>query len=474
MSIQYGDAMVFVQNLAPTWRKTQHEMLAQLMMAMLARSTLCPSEIARELPDGPHSRGPQSLHGRLKRVNRFLDNPRLDEAGIFVRCLQLAIRFSSDLPEAADLLPILLDTTYYEPFAALVATVPCGGRGLPILYTTYHRTELQACIPDASTWPQMAVQPCPLRRRRGEAQSKTGAQVRSWGSQNLIEEQLLAYLWSMLPATLNVVVVADRGFARASLMRWFLRHQRQFVIRFDGDTWLRLPDGKAAAVKQLLGLRPGQSCWLPTAAYGKEERVPVAVLALWETGHKEPWFLATNLSLRQTTETAYRWRMRIEAANRDEKSGVILREGADQHKLTSVLHLHRLLLTTFCLHWLAALTGLQAYHDLAQPETIATALETIPPNAQVGSLINQGPASPPPVLPHRGPTPPLPAWMRRFATRGHLSYVRLGLEILRDNAFPSLVTRAVRWLGLYLWLLAPLWHPRQLRYRLRHWWPVPT
>src|SRR5712692_17896 len=42
-----------------------------------------------------------------------------------------------------------------------------------------------------------------------------------------------------------------------------------------------------------------------------------------------------------------------------------------------------------------------------------------------------GPALPPPVLPHRGPIPRLPTGLRRFAVRGWLSYIRLGLEVLR-------------------------------------------
>ncbi len=63
--------------------------------------------------------------------------------------------------------------------------------------------------------------------------------------------------------------------------------------------------------------------------------------------------------------------MRIEAGNRDDKTGVILREGGDQHQLSSVLHLHRLLLANLCLHWLAALTGLQAQHDLPDGHTVA-------------------------------------------------------------------------------------------------------
>lgn len=473
MAITYADALTFVQNLTPTWVKPQQVMLAHLLQALQERPSLCTSELARALPDGPHSGPEQSLHGRLKRLNRFLDNPRLDEVCLFVRWYHLALRFSAELPQAPTLLPILLDTTYFQPFAALIASIPCGGRALPIAFTTYHRRKLEAAFVPAEKWPTYASSINPQPRRQRQPLQAASAEVKEWASQNHIEEQLLHYLWSFLTPGLPVVIVADRGFARASLFRWFHRYQRPFVIRFDADTWLYLPGCEGGAAEQVLPIRPGERRWIPHAHYGRDDRLPLAVLALWEPGQKEPWYLATNLSDAQTTETAYRWRMRIEAGNRDEKTGVALREGGDDHQLTSLLHLHRLLLATLCLHWLAALIGLQALHDLPDPAAVAPALEQAAPNADDPNLLDHGPAQPPRVLPHRGPHPKLPRWMRRFAARGPLSFVRLGMEILRSSHLADLVRRMARWLGLYAWRWTPLWRPWHIRYRLKHWWPLP-
>jgi hypothetical protein len=474
MSPTYADVLTFVQNLTPTWVKPQQVMLSQVICALAERPSLCLSELARGLPDGPHAQGGQTLHGRLKRLNRFLDNPRLDEPEIFLRWYRLALHFGSEMAEAPALLPILLDTTYFEPFAALIASVPCGGRALPIAFTTYRRRPLQACFPPAACWPTPDATIARPARRQHQPLHAASSAVGDWASQNHIEEQLLHYLWSFITLEAqHVVIVADRGFARASLFRWFLGFPRQFVIRFDADTWLYLPDGQCGAAQQVLPLRPGEQRWLPQAHYGQADRVPVAVLAVWDPEQKEPWYIATNLADSNLTETCYRWRMRIEAANRDQKTGVILREGGDHHQLTALLHLHRLLLAICCLHWLAALAGLQAYHDLAAPQTIAPALETAPPDCPDLDLLDHGPAQPPPVIPHRSPQPHLPPWMRRFAVRGTLSYVRLGMEVLRDHHFSTLVRRAVRWLGLYLWVATPIWSPWQQRYRRQHWWPVP-
>jgi hypothetical protein len=473
MALTYVDALTFVQNLAPTWVKPQQSMLAHLLCALEERPSLCLTELARALPDGPHAQNRQTLHGRLKRLNRFLDNSHLDEPEIFLRWYRLAVRFNADVPSAPTLLPILLDTTYFEPFAALIASVPCGGRALPVVFTTYHRRQLQACFPPAERWPKPDTTIARPARRKHQPLQAASAEVHDWASQNHIEEQLLHYLWSFVTPTQDIVIVADRGFARASLFRWFRDHQRQFVIRFDRDTWLYLPDGTAGAAQEVVRLQPGQRRWLPQVRYGKEDQVAVAVLAIWDVGHKEPWYLASNLAAEQPIETSYRWRMRIEAGNRDEKAGVILREGGDDHQLTALLHLHRLLLANLCLHWLAALTGLQAHHDFALPQDVAPALEVVPPDAPDPDLLTHGPAQPPPVIAHRGPQPHLPDWMRRFAARGWLSYVRLGQEVLRDPDLTTLVRRAVRWLGVYLWTLTPLWLPWHRRHRRKHWWPVP-
>lgn len=155
--------------------------------------------------------------------------------------------------------------------------------------------------------------------------------------------------------------------------------------------------------------------------------------------------------------------MRIEAGNRDKKSVVLLREGGDQHRLTRALHLHRLLLANFALHWLTALLGLQALHDLPLAADLAPATCSAQP----------APADPPPVVPHRGPTTKTPPWLRRFVTRGPISYVRLGMEVLRTADLLPILHHLIRWLATYLLPWIPLWRPWQFRYR-RHWWPAHT
>lgn len=535
MDASYTDLLHFVQYFVPTWRKTQHTVLAQVVTALLARPSLRLSELARGMPS-PR----QPLHGRLKRLTRFLDNPRLDEAALPIRWLKLAYRFGDDAPHQDTkplLLPLLFDTTYFEPFATLIASVPCGSRGLPVALTTYHRTDLRACFPPENTWPNLVENPCPPAPCRDHRTISAASVPTTFPSQNQIEEHLIDYVFALLSPALRGVVVADRGFARASLFRDLLAAGRDFDIRIDAQTHIQLPaplapgrpaQGEPATV---LGLKPGQHIWCPQAWYGKADHVPIKLLARWDVGYKEPWYLATSLDRPDHTEILYRWRMRLECTNRDEKSGVLLRESGDTHALRNVLHVHRLMLALALADWVCALTGLQAWRDLPAVESAPAAILSSPnslleaaspstsdpalpegvmprtvesaeesevrgtytpdtgtvklsvagPATPLPSLAacdppcdqefeDDGPSSPPPVVPHRGETPKLPDWMRRFAARGHLSYVRLGLEVLRVPDLRYVLRNLVRWLGDYLRFCTPLWRPYQIRYRLRHWW----
>jgi hypothetical protein len=310
----YGEILSFVQHLAPTWRTPQQASLAQLIAALLDRPSLCLTNLARGLP-----RSDQPLHGRLKRLTRWLDNPRLDELALVVRFLTLSYRFGSDVPDqpaTRPLLPILLDTTYFQPFAALIASVPCGARALPVALTTYHRRTLHACFPPTASWPHFA----------GAAAPPAASQEKPFRSQNQIEMRLIMLVFHLLSPALRGVLVADRGFARADLFAWLRKQRRDFVIRFDAATWV-YPDltGPGQPAREALGLAPGERRWVVGGAYPQKDRVPVNLLAVWDRGQEEPWYLATTVERADWAEALYRWRMRIECGNRDEKTGALAR-----------------------------------------------------------------------------------------------------------------------------------------------------
>lgn len=474
----YEEVLAIVQHLAPTWRVDLHRTCAEVLCAFWERSCLCLSDLARAMPAPA-----QPLHGRLKRLGRFLANPHLDELALSVRWLRLSYELVSAPPVPVGerpLLPILLDTVYFEPFALLLASVPGGSRGLPITLATYHRRTLEACFPPEATWPDPADPGWPeLRRRRGlPARPRPAASLpAAFASQNRIEEHLLTLLGRLCSSALRPVTVADRGFARASLFQWHLARGRDFVIRVDAATHVYLTlDQPSQPVAQALAVKPGERRWAAHAWYHQDERVPCALLALWAPGAEEPWYLAATLDQAEWVETLYGWRMRCECTHRDEKTGFLLRCGGDAHRLTNVLHLHRLLLGLCLAEWLCALVGLQAWRDLppaaVPPAALTPPLEAAPPASEPDlPYLAQGPAAPPPVRPHRGAAYKPPAWLRRFEGRGPLSYPRLGWEVLQAADLRPVVRRLAHWLGIFLWLYRPCWQPWQVRYRLRHWWP---
>jgi hypothetical protein len=102
----------------------------------------------------------------------------------------------------------LLDLTYLEPYAFLVASVPKGGRALPVGWQAFRRN--------------LAGEPV--------------------DSQNQIIDRMVGQVLARIPSTLTAVVVGDREFARASFFRFLTTQQRDFVIRVDNETWVTHPD----------------------------------------------------------------------------------------------------------------------------------------------------------------------------------------------------------------------------------------
>ena len=270
-------------------------------------------------------------------------------------------------------------------------------------------------------------------------------------------------------------------------------------------------------------MEPGQREWFTEVFYGKEYQIRINLLGVWEEGQREPWYLASTLEDPNKVEVLYRWRMRLECANRDEKTGVVLRQSGDRHAIKNLLHPHRLMLALATVEWLCALTGLQAWRDLVvlekssylKPVAVSSSAELeLEANSRLEQLgvascgreavgvgqgddwgeandveqlvdgtarasdgvcepDEEGPSLPPAVVPHPGDVPKVPAWMSRFTARGHLSYVRLGLEVLRCVDLGFILRQMVRWLASYLSSCTPLWRPYQIRYRLKHWWLGP-
>jgi hypothetical protein len=183
----------------PALLPTQTTNLALLVSALLAKRTFCLSELARAYPrPSPEQRRvPAPKHDllhRLKRLWRFLDNPRIDAQALQLALIPHTVA-ALGLPRV---LGLAIDWTYFDSvlpsgqrvrYQVLRIAVPRRGRALPLLQVAYNRDNLPA----------------------GQ-------------SQNQLEEAALLAVVRALPARVRPVVLADRGFARAAFLAWLQEH----------------------------------------------------------------------------------------------------------------------------------------------------------------------------------------------------------------------------------------------------------
>jgi Transposase DDE domain len=316
----YSMIVAFCNEMVAEWHKYQRTNLAWSMYAIFVRRSLVLSHLAQHfpMPQQARVRYPQHvLWHKLKRLRRFLSNPRLEMEGLYQRLTYLALAVS-DAP--GRLVPVLVDLTYMHPYAFLVASVNKGGRALPIAWHAFRR-------------------------------DLVGEEVYS---ENQLIDRLMAAVVTRIPPTLTAVIVADREFARASFFRHLQRLGCDFVVRVDRETWVHHASYVGAMGK--LALAPGMHMrWLPHSAYGQEERVPINLLVVWKRGYAEPWLLATSLSDPKLVFSLYRSRMKIEHGFRDWKTHLRLK-----HTLCAqnVAYVKGLLTVLALLYWFIALCGL--------------------------------------------------------------------------------------------------------------------
>jgi hypothetical protein len=332
----------------PSLAPTQATNLALLTSAILARRTLCLSELARAYPAPAERRVPRPKHDllhRLKRLWRFLDNRRVDPVAVQTALVPGVVARLGH-PRR---LGLAIDWTMFDAvlpggrrvrYQVLRIAVPRRGRALPLLQVAYERDRL------------------PADR-----------------SQNQLEQAALDAVLRALPPGVRPVVLADRGFARATFLEWLQRHpaRPEFVVRVDKGTCLTEPDGRRWKLGAE-GLALGQLRWAPGVRYtlyhGRPRDLVVNVALRWRASTRrasrrrhrlpaEPWYLATSLGHAERAVAWYWQRGWIEQSFRDAKS----RFGLKRVQVGCPERLSRLLAAlTLALAWLtlAALPELRA------------------------------------------------------------------------------------------------------------------
>lgn len=130
---------------------------------------------------------------------------------------------------------------------------------------------------------------------------------------------LLRQAYQALPRDARVVLLADRGLAWPLLVDWCQEHGWHYVLRLQGSTRVRLPDGSERPARALAPRRGRR--WLGEAeAFKKAGWRGANVVATWPRDEDGPWLLLTDerASLRHCR--VYRKRTWVEESHRDDKS----------------------------------------------------------------------------------------------------------------------------------------------------------
>jgi Transposase DDE domain len=312
---------------------TQAANLALLVSALLAKRTLCLTELARAYPAPPVRRVAAPKHDllhRLKRLWRFLGNERVDPLAVQLAAIPHAVARLG----CGARLGLAIDWTLFDAklpsgrrvrYQVLRIAVPCRGRAAPLLQLAYDRD----CLP-ADT------------------------------SQNRLEEEALWAVVAALPPGARPVVLADRGFARGPFLAALQRRGLDYVVRVKKGTWLTEPDGRRWKLGAE-GLARGQVRWCPGVRFalegGRPSDLRLNVALCWRVATcraskkvpKGPWYLATSLGSPGRAVAWYWRRGWIEQSFKDSKS----RFGLARVQVGCPARLSRLLAAlTLALAWL--------------------------------------------------------------------------------------------------------------------------
>ena len=292
-------------------RRSQAKTLSQLVAAAMTMDRTSLAGLGRNL-----SRlRPVSVKHCIKRVDRFVGNPRIEPS----TAMQPVIQW---LAQPRERLLVSLDWVDIRNLHCLVLAAHLRGRALPLLWAVYR-------------WEQLHK------------------------SQNNIEYGLLRLLRTIVPESTKVVLLGDRGFGRTEMARTCQQLRFGYILRISPDVYIRHPDFEGKLLD--LPVRRGQCRMLRHAAYRKERPVTQTVAILWQSDQDQPWFLSTNLPRLQARRLSriYSHRMTIEEYFRDMKSkrnGFALRLSL----VKSPQRLERLLLVLALAYWLLTAIGRHA------------------------------------------------------------------------------------------------------------------
>jgi len=299
----YHTSLQHLRQLRPRERITRVRTFAALMAGIMQSKSVHLSHIALKIP------GSAKELSVVRRFSRLLDNRALRVREwyrpIAKSWLESAARTTGEVR-------LIIDTT----------KVSFAHQKLMVALAFQRRA-----IPIAWMW------------RRG-AKGHSSAQL---------QIALLAYVRSLLPSEVKVLLVGDSEFEAGDLQAQLEAWGWGYVLRQKPNNQVLPPEQPWQAFRDLV-TRAGQSVWVRGARLTRKHVRQVNLLAHWAEGEKEPWLLATNLPTRREALRAYRRRMWL-----DELFGDLKGHGFDLERshLRHFARLSRLTLVVVLLYaWL--------------------------------------------------------------------------------------------------------------------------
>jgi hypothetical protein len=253
-------------------RKSQQTTTTELLVGLLAAGKLGLAAIARGMNDKT------TVRYRIKRLWRFAQNHRIKVDTVMLG----VVGWLSKKSDESELV-IALDWTEWDDFCMLCASCAVGRRAVPVAWRVVTRRQFS-------------------KRDR---------------SRNTIEETLIRKLQAAIGPR-PWVLVADRGFARASLFKKLSKWHVRYVIRAASNVWVR--SGRYSDILGNLPRKPRRAVRWAHVLYHKTQRVPVSLVMAHAEPAPEPWYLVTNVEGLRRVVNLYERRMWIEESFRDAKS----------------------------------------------------------------------------------------------------------------------------------------------------------
>jgi hypothetical protein len=260
------DTLLTLFQQAP-WRDARHlSTLCWMVAGLLTSGWIALDEWA----PGVAGRYAQST---VRRFRRWLSNPRIDALRLYAALLRGALGEFQD-----ERLYVVLDTTVlWNTFCVVQVALAWRGRTVPIAWKV---------------------------RRHGSA----SVAFRNYRG-------VLGFAARLLKGR-EVVLLADRGFIHAELLRWAKTVGWHYRLRCKRDVGLYLNGGRRLTLR----LSAGELCFYAGVFLGAA-RLPVELAVGWEKGAKEPWILVTDEAAGPETLRDYGLRFAVEEGFLDHKSG---------------------------------------------------------------------------------------------------------------------------------------------------------